>query len=168
MKHAEQPNTDDMREKVWHMVRDIKICTLVTQGADGTLRARPMGTLRRQHEGALWFFTKAHSPKVQDVMANEAVLVAYADPAHETYVSINGTAEISHDRAKIRELWAEPMRIWLPDGPNDPDLALIRVVPEAAEYWDGPSSAFVMAYGYIKARLTGHAADIGETGNVRM
>lgn len=165
---AKVQQTEDMREKVWDMVRDIKICTLVTQGPDGTMHARPMGALRKQHEGALWFFTKADSPKVQDVMANEAVLVTFADPSSETYVSLNGTAEVSHDRAKIRALWAEPMRVWFPMGQEDPTIALIRMVPEAAEYWDSPSSAFVIAYGYLKARLTGRTPQVGENEIVRM
>jgi len=163
-----QDHTADMREKVWDMVRDIKICTLVTHSPDGTLRARPMGALVKQHEGALWFFTTAASSKVQDVMANEQVLVSFADTGSETYVSINGTAEVSHDRAKIRQLWSEPMRVWFPRGAEDPTITLIRVVPESAEYWDSHSSAFVYAYGYLKARLTGQMPDPGENEVVRM
>ena len=161
-------NDQVMREKVWDMVKDIKICTLVTQTGDGTLRARPMGALNRQHEGALWFFTKSDSPKVQDVMANEQVLVSFADPGSENYVSINGTAEVSHDRQKIKQLWSEPLRTWFPKGAEDPEIALIRVVPEAAEYWDSPSSTFVYAYGYLKARLTGERPKGGENETVRM
>ena len=39
-------------------------------------------------------------------------------------------------RAKVAELWKEPFRVWFPGGREDPDIALIAVEPERAEYWD--------------------------------
>ena len=48
-----------------------------------------------------------------------------------------------------------------PKGPDDPSICLIHVNVESAEYWDAPSSAWVYAYGYAKARLTGAAPHPG-------
>jgi hypothetical protein len=35
-----------------------------------------------------------------------------------------------------------------------------------ATYWDAPSSAFVVAYGYVKAATTGARPNPGETAHV--
>lgn len=158
----------EMREKVWDMIRDIKTAMLVTQSHDGRLCSRPMRAIQTDYNGELWFFTRADSSKVQEIQSNENVLLVYSEPDDQSYVNINGTADISHDRNRIKELWAEPMRTWFPQGPEDPQIALIRVIPDSAEYWDSPSSAFVYAYGYIKARLTGQAPNPGDTGAVKM
>ena len=170
--HSEQ----ESREKVWAMIKDIRVATFVTQtasmpGQDGgnLLRARPMVAVERSGDAnELWFFTPAGSGKVQEIETHSQVCLSYADPSNENYVSISGTADISHDRALIKKYWSEPMRTWFPKGAEDPSLALIRVVPEAAEYWDSPSSTLVYAYGYLKARLTGETPRPGDHDSLAM
>lgn len=171
--HSEQ----ESREKVWEMIKDIRVATLVTQSSYGqankasgnTLRARPMVAIHRDSfHNELWFFTRAESGKVQEIQANEQVCLSYSEPSDQNYVSISGAAEISHNRDLIKEFWSEPMRTWFPKGAEDPSIALIRVIPESAEYWDAPNSAFVYAYGYLKARLTGQMPNPGDHDNVAM
>ena len=53
------------------------------------------------------------------------------------------------------------MRAWFPKGIDDPDVALLKVAIDAAEYWDAPNSTMIHAYGYLKARLTGEAPEPG-------
>src|SRR3546814_4736602 len=52
--------------------------------------------------------------------------------------------------------------LWFPKGLDDPDLALLRVAVEKAEYWDSPSAAMTYLYGYAKSRLTGRPPKGGE------
>jgi general stress protein 26 len=66
------------------------------------------------------------------------------------------------DRAKSQELWTPAMKAWFPDGLNDPDLALLRVQVEGAEYWDSPSSTMVHIVGLVKAVSTGQRYHPGE------
>ena len=165
---SNQPSDAEAREKVWDMIKEVRVATLVTQSPQG-LRARPMVAAKREtFQNELWFFTPADSDKVQEIQANEQVCLSYSEPSDQNYVSISGTADISHDRKLIHELWSEPMRTWFPQGPDDSNIALIRVSADAAEYWDAPSSAFVYAYGYVKARLTGKSPNPGEHANVAM
>lgn len=169
------PSTnDEARQKVWEMIRDIRVCSMVTMsstpGADGKLHARPMATIKPEdgYDGKLWFFTRDMSSKVQDIQSHGQVLLSYSEPRDESYVTITGTADIIHDQKRLHELWRAPLRAWFPDGPDDDELALIRVIPEAAEYWDSPSGMFVTAFGYARARLTGNPAVIGEHETLRM
>ena len=115
----------------------------------------------------LWFYTSRSSPVVGELRADPRVLLTYAEPADQNYVSISGRATVVDDRVKARDLWSEHMRTWFPKGVDDPDLILIRVEAERAQYWDSPSSTVVYAYGYLKARLTGERPDPGEEAKVR-
>lgn len=160
-------NDAEAREKVWDMIKDIKVALMTTQGVNGKLHARPM--VARKEEGEnndLWFFTRNDSRKIQEIMAHPRVMLNYADPDEQNYVAISGMADVIDDRAKIKELWSEPMRTWFPKGPDDDTLTLIRVQAEEAEYWDSPSSTLVYAYGYVKARLTGEMPNPGESAHV--
>ena len=156
----------EARNKVWEMIKDVPFATLVTQDDDGRLYSRPMGTYQEKFEGHIWLFTSVDSPKVKAIRENSHVLLSYADPGKDNYVSINGTASVSQDRAKIDELWSEPLRTWFPEGKNDPHIALICVTVEEAEYWDNPSGSFVHLYGYAKTALTSQHPEQGENERV--
>lgn len=153
---AEQTSGLEARQKVWDLIKDIKIALMVTKGEDGeALRGRPMAAINKDFDGDLWFATRAEAPKVGEIKEHDHVLLAYSDPKTQNYVSVAGVSAMVRDPSKVKELWSEPLRVWFPKGPDDPDIALIKVTVETAEYWDAPSSAWVYAFGYAKARLTG-------------
>ena len=141
--------------KLFAMIKDINIAMMTTAEADGTLHSRPMATQKPDADGSLWFFTGGHSGKVDDIEGERRVNLAYAKPESQRYVSVSGAGTIVRDRAKINELWNPMLKAWFPKGVDDPDIALIRVRIETAEYWDSPSSTLVHLIGFTKAILTG-------------
>jgi hypothetical protein len=48
------------------------------------------------------------------------------------------------------------------NGPDDPAVRVLRVVPVIAELWDGPSNAVVEIFEIGKALLTGAPPELGE------
>ncbi len=159
---------DEQVAKIAELIKDVRISTLTTVDTDGTLWSRPMAIQTDAFDGTLHYFTKADSEKLTHVAANPNVSVAFSDPDDQNYVMMAGTAAVANDRARIAELWSEPMRTWFPEGSDDPDLRLLTVDVTRAEYWDTPSSAVVYAYGYVKAVLTGKPAKPGDHAKVSL
>ena len=160
---AEHSTTLDDRQKVWELIKDIQTSLLVTTGTGGQLHGRPMVALNKEFDGDLWFASRQGAPKLDEIGDNRHVLLAYSEPKSQNYVSISGLAALVRDPAKVASLWSEAMRVWFPKGPDDPSITLIKVEVESAEYWDAPSSAWVYATGYAKARLTGESPkNVGE------
>ncbi len=89
-----------------------------------------MAAIQKEFDGELWFFSKDGTPKVDEVLHDEHVLLAYSEPKGQNYVSIAGRGEIVRDKAKIKELWSEPVRTWFPKGVDDPAICLIKVTIE--------------------------------------
>lgn len=147
-------NREQALQKLTTLVKDIKVCMLTTIEADGLLHSRPMGTLDMK-DGYLWFFVRDDSRKAVTVQHDPRVNISYVDA--NTWVSVSGTATLTHDRAKIAELWTADASIWFPQGANDPHLALMQVRLEEGEYWDVTSSTMVRIFGYLKAKITGEA-----------
>ena len=156
----------DDAQKVYDMIKDIRVAMMTTLDADGSLHSRPMHGMKPDPQGDLWFFTRASAPKVNEVEREHAVNLGYADPKGQNYVSVSGRAQIVRDPARIAQFWSEPLRAWFPKGKDDPDIALMRVRPEKAEYWDSPSSTIVHMVGYAKAALTGKSPEPGENAKV--
>ena len=123
------------------LIRGIKTAMLTTASADGSLRSRPMATLEAKFDGTLWFFTRADAPKVGEVQQEGQVNVSYADADGQRFVSVSGRATLVLDREKIQELWNPIYKTWFPKGLDDPQIAVLRVDTEQAEYWDAQSSA---------------------------
>jgi general stress protein 26 len=153
---------DESVRKLGEMIEGIEYAMLTTVEEDGTLRSRPMATQQVTFDGDLWFFTHASDPKVDEVEREHNVCVAYASPEQQRYVSVSGKARLVRDREKARELWNPAYKAWFPKGLDDPDLALLKVTVEKAEYWDSSQSAFVHMAGFIKAIATGESYQPGD------
>ena len=150
-------------EKLREMIKDIDFCMLTTIDENNDLHSRPMSLNREVDEGGnLWFFTSASSHKVSEVNRSPKCNVSFAAPGDNRYVSITGTAELVTDKRKIRELWKPILQAWFPKGTDDPDLALLRVEIEKAEYWDSPSSKVAQVVSFVSALVTGESAGWGE------
>ena len=53
---------------------------------------------------------------------------------------------------------------WAPDGPDSPDLALLKFTPDTADDWNAPSSRMIRAFGVIVSMAAGKPIAMGEHG----
>jgi general stress protein 26 len=154
-------------EKLWSLIRHAKFAMLVTEDG-GHLRGRPMAASQDGFDGTLWFFTRASSHKVSEVQADSRVCVTYAGTSDQDYVSFSGRARLVRDRAEIDQRWSEILKAWFPGGKDDPEVSLLEVTVDQAEYWDSPNSKVVQVFGYVKAAVTGKPPELGENVKVQV
>ena len=162
-----QDSREEAIKKLNDLIEGIDFGMLTTIDG-GVLRSRPMSTQDAEFDGALWFFTSSKTHKVEEIEKDNRVNVSYAAPESNTYVSVSGTAEIVKDQDKIDEYWSEVHKAWFPEGKNSPDLVLLKVNVEQAEYWDSPSSTIIQIAGFLKALATGESADGGENEKINL
>lgn len=158
---------DDGLRTLACLVERIGIAMLVTRTPEGRSVSRPVATAGFEG-GTLWFFASAASDKVAQVKADPRVNLAYASPALNSYVSISGHARVRRDRRRIRALWTAAQRVYFPGGPEDPDLTLIHVQVQTAEYWDGPATRVGQALRFVLAAATGNADRTGDNRTLRV
>jgi general stress protein 26 len=123
-----------------------------------------MGQQEVEFDGDLWYFAERESRKVRQITANPHVGVTLSSGS--TWISIDGTAEIVDDKAKVHELWNGWVDAWLPQGPDDPSVVLIKVTGESAEYWDTPGGRIASVISLVKSKVTGERYDGGENERV--
>jgi general stress protein 26 len=133
----------DPARKLRKIIRNARVAMLTTVASDGSLRSRPMATPDADFDGELWFFTRYNSPKSEEIQENQRVNVTYASPKNDRYVSVSGTAAVVRDAEKVKELWRGKLKEWFPEGKKDPDLALLKVTIDKAEYWDASENRMV-------------------------
>lgn len=150
-------------QKLREMIKDIDFCMLTTVDENNDLHSRPMSLNSEVDQaGNLWFFTYGNSHKVSEVQRRPNCNASFADPDDHRYVSISGTAQLVRDKAKIQELWKPELKAWFPKGVDEPDIALLRLAVEKAEFWDSPGGTVAQVISFVSALVTGKSADWGE------
>ena len=140
-------------------VDGIKIVMMTTLDPQGALVSRPMSPIEMDAKGAIWFFSDLRSEKVEHL---RVVNVAFSDEDNATYVSISGRGEMHAERAHIEKLWTPFARPWFPDGPESTNLALLKFVPQTAEYWDAPNSKMVRMFAMAASIAASKPIGMGE------
>jgi general stress protein 26 len=151
------------------MIDKSKTAMLTTFSLDNGFHSRPMGTAQLDTDGSLWFFTNEFSSKVTEISHESKVSVTYANGSAETYISINGTAQvIENNRAKMLELWDPYIQSFFPDGVDDPSLALLKIDISDAEYWDNSAGKLAVVFKMLKAAITGEKYQEGEHDKIEL
>ncbi|RLL48383.1 general stress protein [Oceanobacillus piezotolerans] len=156
MSKIKQEELETLRE----LIKDVDTAMLTTLTEDGLI-SRPMKTQDVEFDGDLWFFTKKETNKYEEILHDQEVNVAYAG---KSYVSIRGRAEIIEDLEKKKELWSKAYEKIMQTSYDDPNVVLLRVKAEAAEYWD--TSNFTKKIAFLYKRMTGQSSestDVNET-----
>jgi general stress protein 26 len=148
------------------LAKDIRIGMFTTTDIDGHYVSRPMAQQEVEFDGDLWLFAERDSRKVRQIAANPNV--NYSLTSHSTWISIAGKAEIVDDRDKARELWNSWVEAWMPQGPDDPNVVLIKINGESAEYWDTPGGFVASVISLVKSKTTGARYDGGENEKVSL
>lgn len=131
--------TDDAIDRIWTLADRIDPCLLGTWDGEEQ-QSRPVYARVRRGEGRIYVLTDINGHKHRQIEAHPKVTLSFADIHANEYVVVHGTARVSQDRAKIAEVWTfKDASFW--DTPENPDLRLIEVTPEAAELWDGSNIA---------------------------
>ena len=150
--------------RVWDLIEHIGICMLTTR-FDGGLRARPLEARPDRDAGLIWFVTDLRSGKEHEIGIEHDVGLVFIDPKEKAYLSITARAEVRRDPGKAAAIWKSTDNMWW-NGPDDPNVCVLRLEPLVAELWDGPASKAVAAYEFAKARLTGQTPNLGENRKV--
>jgi general stress protein 26 len=160
------PETPSDVEKVAGLAKDIRIGMLTTVDSDGHFVSRPMAQQEVEFDGDLWFFAERDSRKVAHIAANPHVGLTLT--SGDTWISIDGEAEIVDDNAKARELWNTWVEAWMPQGPDDPSIVLIKLNGHSAEYWDTPGGRVASVISFVKAKVTGERYEGGDNEKVTL
>lgn len=137
------------------LLRRMPVGMLTTHTLDGVGHSRPMLLHQIDEAGWLWFVTDRHSRKACELGQNPHVTVAFQSTKGNRFVSIQGTAVVVRDDVKLQELWNPTMRAWFPRGRRDPEIALVAVRVDRAEYWLVPPTRLARVFAMGRALVTG-------------
>lgn len=148
-------SNEEAIKKFKKLVEEVRICMFITNTRDEHEHTRPMATVEVDNEGTLWFFTDIRSIKVEEVETDREVHLTFAHPGKESYLDLWGNSSISTDRQLMKEKWSPVVKAYFPNGVEDPNLALMKVVPTEVYYWESETGKMMQFLKMATAAVTG-------------
>lgn len=151
-----------------HELTHEKVCMFCTHDKMGEMIARPMSTNKTDGYGNIWFLSDRLSELNDQINGNPKVDLLYVNTKDASYCTIKGIAQISRDQGLINELWNPIAKAWFKEGKEDPRIAVIKVTPEDAHYWDMKSGKFVGFLKMAASAITGLNIKDGRQGEIKV
>jgi general stress protein 26 len=140
-------------EKLNELLKKFRFAMLTTRAQDGTLTAHPLTVQETEFDGDLWFVISRQASAVQHIRLDPTVGVSFS--TSDSWLSLAGTAHVIEDDAKLKEQWNAGLKAWFPEGPEDPDVVLLKVDTHSGEYWDSPGGRIASVMAFVKHKVTG-------------
>lgn len=83
----------------------------------------------------IYFSTNTSSGKIKQIKANPNVSVYYCNPKEFHGLMLSGRIEIDTDPAIRKTLWHDGWERYYPEGVDDPDYTVLRLLPNLARGW---------------------------------
>jgi general stress protein 26 len=154
--------TDDLattpeRKDAWQHIEHTRIAFLATLSEANGFRARPLTTQKVEVESRLWFFVARDGDLAHEIATNPRVLVTYTNEDDAFYAALTGTARVVVDAERARAMWSALNEAWFPGGPEDPNLAMVRVDVDHGETWEPTTNKMIQFLSIAAAAIT-HSA----------
>ena len=155
-------------EKMKELAEDVRICMFCTSSDSLPFTTRPMATSKVDEDGTIWFLSSKDSEKNFEIKENGKVQLIYSKPGDSQFMAVYGIASIETTQAKIDELWNPIAKAWFTEGKEDPNISVIRVIPDTAYYWDTVHGKVISLISIAASALTGKSHDDGIEGKIQL
>lgn len=156
-------------DKLKEMVNKIDIGMMCSFDSEKDYpHAVPMSRQEVDEEGNIWFLFSSESETYRNLQKNKNISLLYAHVGDYNFLSINGTAEISRDQARIDKYWNKMIEAWFEKGKEDPHIRVLKVIPVEAHYWDNKSNKLVTLLKVAASAVSGQQLDIGREGKLNL
>lgn len=154
-------------KKLQELAEQAKTCFLCTNLHGVAFATRPMAVFKPDDRGHFWFLSASDSHKNAQIQQDPAVHLLLQGSGQSDFLSLVGTATVSTDRAKIKELWNPVFKTWFTEGEDDPRLTAIEVTPQQGYYWDNKHGNAVANIKILIGAAIGQTLDDSIEGTLR-
>jgi general stress protein 26 len=156
----------EANDKIKELAEKTDICLFTTNLQTLPLTTRPMSTRAVDEEGNIWFFSRAGSNKNLEIATDNRVQLFYANNTGSEYLTIYGTATIIKDAEKAKALWSAIAKTWFERGYDDPELTLLKIIPQDGHYWDTKDGKIISLFKMVAGAIVGKELVEAVEGNI--
>ena len=164
--HYESLSGSKAVEQIRDVATSTRICLFGTAPKRSPLTVRPMAVQSVDDAGNLWFLSGRSTHINREIAEDPNVQLLFSNPSSSEYLTLQGVATISDDRALREEHWTPIAKTWFNGGVDDPDLTVICVAAADGYYWDTKHGKVTSFLKIAAGALTGKTIDDSVEGKV--
>lgn len=159
----------DAAKKIKELAKKANTCFFCTRFSERvSFSTRPMSVQKTDDEGNLWFLSADDSNKNMEIEADPYVRLLFQGSHHSDFLSVEGKATITKDKAIIHELWEPIVKTWFTEGEDDPRITAIKIETEKGYYWDTKHGEIVAFAKQLAGAALGKTMDDSIEGTVKI
>lgn len=156
-------------KKIRSLIDKSGSCFFVTQAnLNGSHKSRPMAVQKTDEAGHVWFLSAKDSVKNMELEQNKNVTLYFQGSSYSDFLELNGHAEVSYDRERIKELWDPTIKTWFTEGVDDPRISVIQFIPDSGYYWDNKHGNAIAGIKILLSMISGKTMDDSIEGNLNL
>lgn len=154
-------------QKIKELAEHSRSCVMMTNLDKRPISCRPMGIQKADDKGRLYFLSHKDSDKNAEINQSAEMQITITNDKNVEYISLYGHAEIYRDQKQIDEMYSSLADNWF-DGKNDPNVTIIRFIPEAGHYWDTKHGKLLQFADMLLGAITKKKSDGGIQGDIKL
>lgn len=164
---TENLNNQEAIEKLIQIVDKTDIGMFCTFGTDSDYpHSVPMSRQEVDESGNIWYLFSTDSTTHSNLTRNNKLSIYFSHVTDYTFLSLNGTGEISRDQERIDKYWNKMIETWFEKGKEDERIRVIKVTPSEAHYWDNKSNKLTTLIKMAVSAVSDTKLDIGREGSL--
>lgn len=135
------------------IVDKVTFCFAVTVGTNQETSVRIIEPGKPRDDWSVGFMTTRNSRKVVDLERSGRLTLAYQWDPDKAYVSLAGQPLVIDDVAAKRAVWGPASDRWHPEGPEDPNVVIVKLLTDRIEVWSAAHNVMPPPKGFNAAVL---------------
>ncbi len=157
----------EAREKIKQLATGIDFAMMLTALGKKPVHIAPMSTKKVDEDGAIWFLSGRLSEHNRNIEMDNEIQLAYSNPSTMEFLNVFGRVNILTTPAIITELYAKTDDTWF-NGPEDPNVCALQVLPTHAYYWDPKHGKLVTLLKMGFGAITGVKVEVSNEGALKL
>ncbi|MDO4550219.1 MAG: pyridoxamine 5'-phosphate oxidase family protein [Planctomycetia bacterium] len=127
-------SSEEAKELTMKILKSEKFLSVATIKPDGWPNIRILAISESENLDTLWFCTSLVSEKIAELNADSHMTLYGYQAKTMSEFRLFGKAEIFTDLQTKHHLWKEEYKIFWPQGPESPDMAVIKFTTDHGTY----------------------------------
>ena len=160
---------EEATKRIKDMTDSAKTCFFCTNIKTGEpFSTRPMSVQKVDDDGNFWFLSASDSNKNAELKTDSLVHLLFQGSSYSDFLNIYGTATVSTDKEKIKELWEPILKTWFTGGVDDERITVIKIEPTKGYYWDNKHGNAVAFVKQLAGSIIGKTLDDSIEGELKV
>ena len=156
----------ELEDRLWKEIEKARFGMLGVVGRSPAGHFQPMTAFCERDHGQIWFYSRTDTDLARQVEQGADAMFVVQAKDQGFQACIGGRLVQQFDAQRIVDYWNPVVAAWYPEGQHDPLLTMLRLDARDAQVWLSETNPLAFGFQIVKANMTGHEPNVGESAPV--